>query len=367
MEERNMSEVRNLPEEQEIDLMELVSKLWKSRKMILLWCLVGAFIGLVAAFSIPKTYSVKAVLTPETQSRVGSGVSSIASMMGVSLDNSKDAIDVDLYPDVVASTPFMFKLTDLPVKTRNGQLETTLEDYILHHQKKPWWNYIINAPMKAVGWAVGLVRRPEKEEVQVDTTLDISNLPKEKRMVIKYLARAVQVNVDVKTGKTRLSLQMQDPYVAAAVLDAVVNNLKSYMYDYRTSKARQDVENLTKICEERKLEYYAAHDAYAMITDANKHVVRNSTKAEFQRVQQEVNLAYQVYSQVATQLEGARIKVQQSKPVFAVLEPVTVPIRPSGPGKIKLLAIFTFLAGCCAAVWVLFGKDFVAQVKEKFQ
>ena len=172
-----------------------------------------------------------------------------------------------------------------------------------------------------------------------------------------YLSKKINVTVDKKTGKTQLSLEMQDPLVVATVLDAVVSNLKEFMSDYRTSKSRQDVKNLTVICDQRKQDYYAAQKAYADYMDSNKNVIRQSAQAERQRLQQEMNLAYQVYSQVATQLEGARIKTQQDKPVFAVISPANVPLRKSGPSKAKLLIGFTFLAGCCAAAWVLFGKD----------
>ena len=103
--------------------------------------------------------------------------------------------------------------------------------------------------------------------------------------------------------------------------------------------------------------------SYAKYTDANKNVVLNSTKAEAQRLQQEMNLAYQVYSQVATQLEGARIKVQQDKPVFAVLEPVTVPYKKSAPSKAKILIVFTLLSACLAAAWILFLEDFWKKFK----
>jgi hypothetical protein len=181
---------------------------------------------------------------------------------------------------------------------------------------------------------------------------------------MSYLGSIISVDVDKKTGKTLLSLEMQDPYVAATVLEAVLDNLKTYMSDYRTSKSRQDVMNLEKICEERKKEYYDAQMAYAKATDANKNVVLNSTKADLQRMQQDVTLAYEVYSQVATQLEGARIKVQQSKPVFAVLEPVTVPLKKAGPSKAKMLVLFTFLAGFCAVAWALLGKDLWKKFKE---
>lgn len=353
----------NLPQEQEIDIMELLAKLWKNRRLIIKWCLIGAVIGLVAGFSIPKTYRVSATLAPEMQQRVGSGVSSIASMMGVSLDNSMDAIDYEMYPDVIASTPFLFELLDLNVKTKDGQIDTTLQNYILKHQKKAWWSHVIGAPFKALGWMVDLIKTDDEEDAG-ETELQIYNLPKDERMVIKYLSKEIGVVVDKKTGKTKMSLEMQDPLVAATVLNAVLDNLKAYMSEYRTSKSRQDVENLSQICAERKADYYAAQKAYAQYTDANKNIVQNSTKAEGQRLQQEMNLAYQVYSQVATQLEGARIKVQQAKPVFAVLDPVTVPLKKSAPSKAKLLLIFTFLGGCCAAAWVLFGKDMFAKFKE---
>jgi len=77
-----------------------------------------------------------------------------------------------------------------------------------------------------------------------------------------------------------------------------------------------------------------------------------------------MNLAYQVYSQVATQLEGARIQAEQAKPVFAIIDPVTIPIKKSAPSKAKLLVIWTFLAGCCAAAWVLFGDEYWKKLKE---
>ena len=268
-----------IPQEQEIDIMELIAKLWKARRVIIKWGIIGAVVGLIAGFSIPKTYRVSATLAPEMQQRVGSGVSSIASMMGVSLDNSMDAIDYEMYPDVIASTPFLFDLLDLEVKTKDAQIDTTLQNYILKHQKSPWWSHVIGAPFKALGWAVSLVKGDD-ESVADNLELDVYNLPKDERRVIRYLAENILVSVDKKTGKTRLTLEMQDPYVAATVLNAVLENLKSYMSDYRTSKSRQDVENLTMICEERKQDYYTAQKAYAEYTDSNKNIVQNSIKAD---------------------------------------------------------------------------------------
>ena len=353
-------------EEQEIDIMELISKLWKKKAMIIKWCIVGAVIGLVVGFSIPKTYSSSVTLAPETQQRTNSSVSSIASMMGVNLNNSVDAISVEMFPDVVHSTPFIVELFELPVQFewKGEMMNTTLLEYMLDYQKAPWWTPVIQAPFKALGWAMSLVSGKEEETEGTAGSLDPTNLPKKERGVVKFFAENIMVNVDKKTGKTSMSLEMQDPRVVATVLNAVVENLKEYMSDYRTSKARQDVENLAEICTERKADYYKAQQTYAKFVDANKSVILQSAQAERERLQQEMNLAYQVYSQVATQLEGARIQEQQAKPVFAIIDPVTVPLRKTAPSKAKMLVIFTFLAGCCAAAWVLFGDEYWKKLKE---
>lgn len=353
-------------DEQEIDIMELISKLWKRRSMIIKWCIAGAVIGLIAGFSIPKTYTASVTLAPETQQKTSSGVSSIASMMGVTLNNSVDAISVDMFPDVVHSTPFIVELLDLPVtfERKDSTITTNLLDYMLEYQKSPWWSYVTAAPFKALDWIMSIGKEKE-DDVEIDlNALNASNLPKKVRKVVKYFAENLLVNVDKKTGKTGISLEMQDPLVVATVVEAVMENLKTYMSDYRTSKARQDVENLQEICDQRKADYYVAQQAYANYVDANKSVARQSAQAERERLQQEMNLAYQVYSQVATQLESSRIQVQQAKPVFAIIDPVTVPLQRTAPSKTKLLVIFTFLAGCCAVALVLFGEEYWKKLKE---
>lgn len=352
-------------DEPEIDIMEMISKLWKRRSMIIKWCIVGAVIGLVAGFSIPKTYTAGVTLAPELQQRTSSGVSSIASMMGVNLNNSVDAISVEMFPDVVHSTPFIVELFDIPVtfERKDSVITTTLVEYMKEYQKRPWWSAVVSFPFKVLGWCIDLVT-PDKEKVDAgDNVLNTTNLPRKERGVVKFFANNIMINVDKKTNKTKMSLQMQDPLVVATVMEAVTDNLKEYMSTYRTSKARQDVENLQVICDQRKADYYKAQQAYAKYIDANKNVILQSANAEKERLQQEMNLAYQVYSQVATQLEGARVQAEQAKPVFVIIDPVTVPIRKTNPSKAKLLVIFTFIAGCFAAAWVLLGEDYWQKLK----
>ena len=76
-------------------------------------------------------------------------------------------------------------------------------------------------------------------------------------------------------------------------------------------------------------------------------------------MQNEMSLAYSLYNQTAQQLQLARAKVQESTPVYAVVQPATVPLNPSNPSKMMILVGCVFLAGAAVAAWLLFGREFV--------
>ena len=79
------------------------------------------------------------------------------------------------------------------------------------------------------------------------------------------------------------------------------------------------------------------------------------------------NLAYQVYSQVANQLQVARAKVQEEKPIFAVVEPAVVPLEPSGVSKKVYVLLFVCIAVICTGIWILFGKDILLLLKNEIK
>ena len=74
MEEKNYIQPPYEEEEyDEIDIMELLRKLFREWKLILKWCGVAAIAGLVIGFSIPKEYTVESKMAPESVSRSNSG------------------------------------------------------------------------------------------------------------------------------------------------------------------------------------------------------------------------------------------------------------------------------------------------------
>lgn len=341
------------------DFTTLLVKLWNKRLFLIKWGIIGAVVGVIIGFSIPKKYTAKVIIAPELEQQMESSLGAIASMVGASLDNSVDAITFDMLSNVLSSTPFLLPLLDVEVESKDGAIKTDMLDYMLNYQKKPWWSHVFGAPFKLLSKLTS-----GSDEAGTEQELDIRDLPYSVRLILISISEKFNISSDSKTGLITLSVTMQDPKIAATVLNYVLDNLISFMSDYRTQKDRQDIVNLEKIYESRQKEYYEAQEAYADFLDSNKNLVSQRAKADQLRMQQEMQLAYQVYSQVAAQLEAARIKEQQSKPVLVVLEPIAIPAKKSAPSKAKLLIAFGFLAVCGAGAWVLFGKDYCDRVKE---
>lgn len=351
-------------EEQEIDLMEYARKLWLARKVLFKAAGIAAVLGVIIALTTPRQYTVNVTLAPES-GKSGGSLSSIASMFGVggmSMGNDADALNVMLYPNILESTPFILDLMDTPVKTIDEELpDTTLTGYLTEYTSNSLMSNVISLPFRALGGLISLFVTAEEE--QEPDTINPFQLTREQADIVKDIKRLVVANVDKKTGITNISVTMQDPMVAAIMTDTVVYKLKEHITKYRVSKAEEDYKYWEKLYHQHREEYFEAQKNYAEYTDANKDVILQSVSIEQERLQNEMSLAFQTYSNVANQLQMAKAKVQEAKPVFVIVEPASVPLRASGTSRAMTVIGTIFLIVAGTAAWLLFGKDFMAQLK----
>ena len=350
-------------DELEIDWMEILRKIIAIRKTLYKAAGVGVVLGIIIALSIPKQYTVTVTLSPEMGGdKAGGGLASLASSFlgGATTSSSPDALNATLAPDIVASTPFILELFNTRVQTLDGKLDTTLVAY-LDEQKSPWFSYIIKAP----GMAIEAIKSLFVEETDTTAILNPFQLTEEEYQKVEDLRKVITANVDKKTAMTTITVTLQDPKVTAIIADSVVAKLQQYIIDYRIKKAKEDCAYLEELYKERQQEYYQAQSKYAHYFDSNRNIALQSVRAEQERLQNDMNLAYQVYSQVAQQLQVARAKIQEEKPVFAVVEPATVPLQPSGTSRKIILVGVVFFIVCCVGAWKLLVQEYWQQLKSK--
>ena len=362
-----MEDNRSLHEEEydQIDLMALFRKLLKAWKQILLWCCVAAVAGLVIGFSIPKEYTVVSKLAPEATPRTNAGsLGSLASLAGINLGSvsTADAVYPDLYPDIVASTPFVVDLFPVQVQFRQGTSD--YYSYLKDHTRSPWWTAVFKAPSRVLSWFFGLFRE-KTVPVEGFAAVDPARLTEEPAGIATTIRRNVTLSVDKKTPVISLAVTAQDPLVAERISEEVIARLQTYVTNYRTEKARHDLEYYERLYNESKEAYNTAQQRYAGYVDRNQDVVLQRVRTEQERLQNEMNLAFQLYNSCAQQLQAAKAKVQQETPVFTVINPPQVPLRRSKPSKVTILVVCMLLAAALACVWVLWGRDLLSVLKKK--
>lgn len=346
-------------EEREIDLIELGKKLWDKRSFILKISAITFVVGLVVAFSIPKEYRTTVVLAPESGSSQSSGVGALAAMAGINIGGSE--VDIlsspTLYPTIAASTPFIIGLFDVNVKDQTQSINTNLYNYISDNQKSAWWSYIIALPSKLLG-----LFSNNNSNIKLNEVNDF-NLTSAQMRVINNIKSRLEVQADKKTGVITLSVTMQSALASAGVADTLTNYLQQYIISYRTVKSRQDLLFAEKLFEEAKTNYYAAQKRYAKFLDENQNVVLASYRTNQEKLQNEVNLTFSIYNQVAQQLQMAKVKVQDNTPVYTVIQPAVVPLIPIKPNKKLIVIGFILLGVLISSGWIL-GKEFVTMIKK---
>ena len=337
------------------------SKLWQDvkkhrglyYKVLPLTFVVAAIISL----SIPNYYNCTVKLAPEIPgNKTGGSLASLASSFGVNLGSANnaggDAIMPNLYPDLMNSAVFMSSLFAIPVtfEEDDSMKTVTYYEYLLDHQRAPWWSTARKALFKSI--ASLFTSKEEKE----DTTVDPFHLTKEQAAIVEALEKKVVSDVDKKTFVITINVTDQDAVVAATLADSVQSRLQKFITDYRTRKARIDLDYNRKLLVEAEARYDRARQDYSAYSDAYRKSIFEDKNTERQKLETKLQIESRAYSQVATQVQVAEAKVQEDTPAFTMLQPPTVPVKKSGPKRAQTCLIFLFLAAIITTLYI-FHKE----------
>ena len=139
--------------------------------------------------------------------------------------------------------------------------------------------------------------------------------------------------------------------------DTVKTRLQKFITDYRTSKVRVDLEYYKKLNAEAKARYEKARQRFSEYMDANHDVILYTVRQKQTDLENDLQLQYNAYTQVAAQLLAAEAKVQEETPAFTTLQSATVPVKKSGPKRAQMCLIFLFLAFLGTSAYILYKED----------
>lgn len=352
-----------------INFGEIWRALLKYKFLIAITALLFAVLGALFSLTINNEYEATVKMVPESaDSKSGGGMagglgglSSLAGLAGINLGGATgtDAIQPAMYPNIVASIPFLQELINAKIYNPKIKKWQVLREYLKEHQS--------NAPIKLYDSEKLEEERAKKELSDADLkdlnvpktvgqTIDFINIDLKEAQILKKLTSYIKVEVDKKTMFLTITCTLQNPVIAANLTSLVQSQLTRYIVNYRTEKVRKEMDFLTSRQAEARKRYDQALFTYSNYKDQNRNRFLNVAKTQEKKLQYEVDLAFNLYSSLTSQLSEAQIRVQKETPIFKVLEPAQVPLSRSSP-KRSLITIGAMFIGIFVSLVIVFFKS----------
>lgn len=366
-----VEETQNTPpitQEDEIDLIQILKRLWNGRKTIIWSVVICAVIGVAVALLSPKAYTVTSTMVPQVSSKSNNlgGLSSLASLAGFNLDLSSGAgpLSPTIYPQIIESVPFQLELMNTPFTFSETDRPVSIYEYYTEIAKPGFFSIIAKYTIGLPGVIISAIKG--KEELNIGEGQQIIFLTEEQEEIRKIIAENVSLNTNTKEGYITLSVTMPEALTAAEVAVKTQEMLQKYLTDVKIAKAQDQLNFVEGRYVETKKEFEAAQKQLAAFRDRNKNVSSAVARTEEERLQGEYNIAYTVYSELAKQLEQAKLQVKEDSPILSIVKPVIVPIEKSKPKRAMILFIWTFL-GCIMGIGIVFGKHYLKNFRKQWQ
>ena len=321
-----------------IDLRVVFKKIYERRRLFIKVLPIVFVLSCAFILCLPRYYQSTLSLAPEIggTSGLGGTLGSLASSFGLDLGSMEttDAINPMLYPDLMEDNGFVVGLFDIKVKSQDGEIACSYYDYLLKHQKRPFWQYVIV-------WVKKLLPKDEEHVINKGNKLNPYVLSKRQDEICKLIRDKVSISIDKKTAVISISVEAQDPLICKTVADSVKERLQTFITNYRTNKARIDEKHYKNLVEEAKADYEKARRLYGSYADSNMEMVLESYRAKQTDLENDMQLKYNTYTTLMTQYQMAKAKVQERTPAFTLVQGAAVPIKPAGPKRML------FVVGMC--------------------
>lgn len=364
----------NVPQEEEegIDIMALVRQLWAGRKTVIICTAVFIVLGFVAALTMKRTYTVTSLMVPQMNSKNNSQLSSLAALAGVDMGMDLSAKDLSplVYPQIVNSVPFKRELLYAPLHYAKADSAVSTYTYYTEILKPSFMSkvkkYTIGLPFTILG-----ALQKEKPDIvlpagsgSVDDSPKPVVLTKKEVKLMEFIGKCVNLSVDKKEGTLQLTVIGTEPIQTAELALKAQNLLQTEITRFRTEKAQRDLDYIQGRYEESKKEAESLQASLAAVRDRSQDMIGSRGSLQRERIQARYNVANAVYTDMAKQLEQAKLQVKRDTPVLAIIQPVTVPSKPSN-SRAKKLIVWTFL-GFVLGCGIVLGRGYWPKVKEMF-
>lgn len=313
----------------EIDFIEIIKKLYIKKSIILVFTILSSLIGITYSLIAPIKYDSYTIFIPQNQENTNSSISGVASLVGINLSsqNNGGEIPFSMYPYIGESTRFK---------------RMVLNQLIDSKQNLTIKNYIINT-----------YNLEDEEE------LNYSNIyvSKIEEKCFKILDEILSINVNQKDGFVTINASTSNAKYSALIANNAKEILQKIIIENKIESARQNLKFSEEQLMIKKKEFEAIQDKLAFYSESNLNSINSYVLNEKERIEAEFQIISAVVTELAKQVEQAKLQVTKDTPVFATIREAVIPNIRTSPVRSKIVIFYTIIGFTISTIYVLLFKS----------
>lgn len=301
----------NEMQEDELDIVEIIKKLWRNRLLIIIVTVFFMALGVIYALrATPMFNSTLSMYAANGEGKKG-GFRTMAALMGMGSSMSVNNYNIS---DVVNSRKIAKEL-------------------IFHK-----WNTKSSKEKKNL-LAIWGIKGGNKDVVL--------------HKAIKKCTRMISISSDDETGLMELSVMSIDPVLSAEMANYLGEAVTKYIQEHVGESLENNLGHINTRLAQVKEELIEKELALKTYKEKNRDINSATAQLEIARLMREVEIKQGVYLTLNQEKELAMIEKIKTKPVINILDKAEVPVFKAKPSGAKICIGFTFFGGIIGVALVL--------------
>ena len=311
------------PADDRLSVIALASVLLRWRRAILALAMIGALVAFAAALLARREYVASATFIPHApESGAPAGLATAIGQLGIRLPSTGEGWGPPIYVELLRSAELLAPLAgDTLIVTEEGGRRMAIAD-------------LLN------------VKSPRGTALRLERTREELN-------------RIISADEDKAIGAVRVSVRTRWPSVSLALADSLVAGVNRFNLDTRKSQAAAERQFVEARVTEAQNALRGAEERLSDFKQRNKVIGSPELTLEQDRLQREVGLRQQVYTNLVQNEEEARIREVRDTPVITILESPRLPVLPESRQLVRK-TLTGALAGIVLGIVIAFFGHGVA-------
>lgn len=348
-----------------IDVAELFRHFIKKKKLFVNSLLFFVGLGILIILLTRNHYQSNVKFIAQTTGNSGASglMRQLGGLSGLNIGGlqggGEEGISPLMYQEVIYSIPFLSKLSAKTLYQYEGTDTVKIGEFVAATMRPS-----LKTAIKM--YTIGLPKILFKNEAPA---LDFSGemgdslifIKRELMPVFNEFRKVISLETDPSSGVITMTVETVNPEVSAQIAAYAFEFLSEFVVARKTEKAEQNLEFVQVQFEESKADFIEKQNNLATFRDRNQNLNFSSGRATEERLLAEFNIASSLYTNMAVQLDQAKIKVQEDIPVLSIINPPVVSYQPTKPNVPLILAICIFMGILTGFIWAIaiFLRDYI--------